>query len=78
MGRYFRYSPILCKYSKYIITAGTCATFGGLFREYKDDIEGFIIKKEFAQIVRFKNFSKNKINPSSFSRGLAPNSHLMK
>ncbi len=31
--------------AKYIITAGTCATFGGLFRENKDDIEGFIFKK---------------------------------
>ncbi len=51
------------KIAKYIITAGTCATFGGLFREYKDDIEGFIFKKDLPN-SRFNIFSDKIISLS--------------
>ena len=35
------------KISKHIITAGTCATFGGVFREYNpQDISGFVFDRD--------------------------------
>ncbi len=49
--------------AKYIITAGTCATFGGVFGEYRDDIEGFIFKKDLPN-SRFNIFSDKIISLS--------------
>ena len=41
--------------AKYIITAGTCATFGGMFKEYdSDNIKGFAFDRDKA----IDNFSK--------------------
>ena len=46
--------------AKYIITAGTCATFGGIFKQYdSSNISGFAFDKEVEK-VEFSKF-KNKL-----------------
>ncbi len=46
--------------AKYIITAGTCATFGGIFKQYDSaNISGFAFDKEVEK-VEFNKF-KNKL-----------------
>jgi len=52
------------KMAKYIVTVGTCATFGGVFREKdRDEIEGFIFKGG-EKNSRFDSFSKKVISIS--------------
>jgi hydrogenase small subunit len=48
--------------AKHIITAGTCATFGGVFKEYDpDNITGFCFDKDIPT-VRYENYASKLIS----------------
>jgi len=50
--------------SKYIITVGTCATFGGIFKEYnRDNISGFVFDGDM-KLDRYYDYSKKIISLS--------------